>query len=141
MSTTHGARSWASRLRWTAFTLILALEVLAMGSAGLSKFQNADGWLLWFGRFGYPPRMAFVVGAVEMLGAGLLLLPGVAAYAALVLCVVMVGALEAVLTTETDLGWFDPVIHLAFLGIILRARWGRRWRPRRDRVDPLPRLR
>ena len=38
--------------------------------------------------------------------------------------------LEAVLTNETDLGWFDPALHLAFLFIIGTVHWKRRWRPR-----------
>lgn len=71
-----------------------------MGDQGLSKFQNMEGWMYWFARFGYPPLLA----------------------------VIMVVALEAVLTTETDLGWFDPVLHLLFLAIIGTAHWNRRWR-------------
>jgi len=129
MSTQTRRSTW---VRWVArigFWLILILEVLAMGSAGLSKFENVDGWLYWFARFGYPPRMALLIGAVEFAGAGLLLLPRFAVYAALVLGIVMVGALEAVLTTPTDLSWFDPILHMAFLAIIAADQWKRRWRP------------
>ena len=100
-----------------------------MGDAGLGKFQSLEGWIYWFARFGYPPRMSMLIGAIEFTGAGLLLIPRLAPYAAMVLGVVMLGALEAVLTTQTDLGWEDPVIHLVFLTIIGTAHWKRRWRP------------
>ncbi len=99
-----------------------------MGDAGLGKFQSLDGWLYWFARFGYPPRMSLVIGALEFSGAGLLLIPWLASYSAIMLGMIMLGALEAVLTTETDMGWFDPVLHLVFLTIIGSVHWKRRWR-------------
>ncbi|GEM_PF-1642669 len=118
------------------FAVVMLLEVLAMGDAGLGKFQNLDGWLYWFARFGYPPQMSLVVGALEFAGAGLLLIPRLAPYAAMMLAVIMFGALEAVLTTETDLGWFDPTLHLVFLTIIGTVHWKRRWRPSRAAEMP-----
>ena len=113
---------------WTLLGLVTLLEVITMGDAGLGKFQSLDGWMYWFARFGYPPRMSLVIGSLEFVGAGLLLIPRLAPYAAMILGVIMVGALEAVLTTETDLGWFDPALHLVFLTIIGSAHWKRRWR-------------
>jgi uncharacterized membrane protein YphA (DoxX/SURF4 family) len=118
---------WRTRIGWAIIAVVTALEVLSMGDAGLSKFQSMDGWMYWFARFGYPPRMALLIGAIEFVGAGLLLIPRLASYSSIVLAVVMLGALEAVLTTETDLGWFDPVLHLAFLTIIGSFHWKRRW--------------
>jgi len=52
------------------------------------------------------------------------------------LAVIMFGALEAVLTTETDLGWFDPTLYLVFLTIIGTVHWKRRWRPSRAAEMP-----
>ena len=116
-------------IAWTLFGIVMFLEVFTMGDAGLGKFQNLEGWLYWFARFGYPPRLSLVIGALEFVGAGLLLIPRLAPYAAMMLTVIMTGALEAVLTTETDLGWFDPALHLVFLTIIGTVHWKRRWRP------------
>ena len=126
------ASVWVRRVGWVAFSILLLLEVLAMGGAGLSKFQNTDAWFYWFARFGYPPRFALVVGAAEFAGAGLLLIPRIASYASIVLSVIMIGALHAVLTNETDLGWFGPVLHLAFLVVIGSVQWKRRWRSPQD---------
>jgi uncharacterized membrane protein YphA (DoxX/SURF4 family) len=114
-------------LGWGLLGLVTLLEVFAMGDAGLSKFQNLEGWMYWFARFGYPPLLSPVVGSLEFVGAGLLLIPRIATYSAIGLAVIMVGALEAVLTTETDLGWFDPALHLVFLAIIGTVHWRRRW--------------
>ena len=69
-----------------------------MGDAGLSKWQNMEGWMYWFARFGYAPLLAPVIGSLEFIGAGLLLIPRLASYSALMLAVIMVVALEAVLT-------------------------------------------
>ena len=108
---------------WALFAVVMFLEVFTMGDAGLGKFQNLEGWLYWFTRFGYPPQMSLVIGALELVGAGLLLIPRLAPYAAMMLAIIMFGALEAVLTTETDLGWFDPALHLVFLAIIGSVHW------------------
>ena len=80
--------------------------------------------------------MSLVVGALEFAGAGLLLIPLLAPYATMMLAVIMFGALEAVLTTETDLGWFDPTLYLVFLTIIGTVHWKRRWRPSRAAEMP-----
>ena len=74
-----------------------------------------------------------IVGTLEFVGAGLLLIPRLAAYSAMMLAVIMVAALEAVLTTETALGWFDPILHMVFLAIIGTVHWKRRWRPQLSR--------
>ena len=87
--------------------------------------------MYWFTRFGYPAALSPVIGALEFIGAGLILIPRLASYSAMMLAVIMVGALEAVLTTETDLGWFDPALHRVFLAIIGTAHWKRRWKPDR----------
>lgn len=125
--TRRGPR-WIRWIGWGFFGLVLALEVLTMGEAGLGKFENREGWMYWFGVFGYPGWMALVVGGAEVIGAVLLLVPRVASYAAIGLTVIMIGALHAVLTNETDLGWFDPLLHITFLAIIGSVQWKRRWR-------------
>ncbi|MEN8143750.1 MAG: DoxX family protein [Gemmatimonadota bacterium] len=122
------ASHWRRRIGWGLFVIVVALEALSLGEAGLSKFQSREGWEHWFGVFGYPPQMALLVGAVELVGAGLLFLPRLASYASIVVAMVMVGALHAVLTHETDLGWFDPILHMFFLTIIGAVQWKRRWR-------------
>ena len=109
--------------------VVLAAEVLMMGVAGSSKFTNAELWRGIFEGFGYPAGMAPVVGAAEMVLVLLLLVPRLSSWAAIGLGVIMVGALQAVLTHPNDLGPVAPAMHLALLAIIGWARWGVRWRP------------
>jgi len=120
--------STGERRRWWAIAGLIALwlvtivEALGMGVAGFSKFQNPDFWRASFSGWGYPEGFSAVVGAVEMAGALLLLLPASARYGASVLIVIMLGAMYTDLANESGLGLAAPLIHLTLLGIILAAR-------------------
>ena len=89
--------STGERRRWWAIAGLIALwlvtivEALGMGVAGFPKFQNPDFWRASFSGWGYPEGFSAVVGAVEMAGALLLLLPASARYGASVLIVADVG--------------------------------------------------
>jgi len=124
MSTGEGRLTWAIA-GVIALWLVTIVETLGMGVAGFSKFQNPEFWRASFGGWGYPEGFSAVVGAVEMAGALLLLVPAVARYGASVLVVVMFGAVYTELTNESGLGLAAPLIHLTLLAIILAARWRR----------------
>jgi uncharacterized membrane protein YphA (DoxX/SURF4 family) len=117
----------SARLVRIGYGAVLTIEVLLMLAAGSSKFTAPRHWLEAFTAFGYPPAMAYVVGVLEMIGALLLLVPRLTAWAATGLGVIMIGALFSVLTHPNDLGWHAPLIHLALLGVLAFGRWGRRW--------------
>ena len=59
---------------------------------GWVKFDAAGFWTGAFERWGYPVWLRWLVGAVEVAGGILLLVPWVASYAALGVGLVMVGA-------------------------------------------------
>ena len=124
---TSTASRWLRRAGIALLWVVTVLEVFAMGSAGLAKFLSMDGWMYWFERFGYPARFSLVVGALEFVGAGILLLPRWASYSAIGLSIIMIGALHAVTTNETNMGVNAPLIHMAFLAVIGVARWRVRW--------------
>ncbi len=84
-------------------------------------------WIGYFAEFGYPAWFSYAIGALEIAGVALLLIPRIAPYAALGLVVIMLGALQAVTTHETALGADGPIVHLVLLGIILAGRWRGRW--------------
>ncbi len=113
--------------------LVLIVEAFGMLLAGSAKFTAAGWWSAKFVEWGYPEGFSHVVGVVEMAGAGFLFAPALAAYAAIVLIVVMVSALVTVLTNPGRPTVDGPLIHLVLLGLILAARWRRRWRPGRSR--------
>ena len=121
-------RSVASKIGVAALWVLVVLELLGLGLAGLSKFVQ-DGWANMFVDWGYARWFAFVIGAGELGGAVLLLIPRFTSYAASLLIVIMIGALWTVLTNETRLGPGLPTIHIVVLSILLAARWKRRWRP------------
>ena len=120
------------RIAWRALLwLVVVLAALSLGEAGWGKFEHAEGWQHWFGRWGYPPWFAQVIGVVELGGAVLLLIPRTSSYAAATLIGVMLGAFYTVMTNETDLGWVDPLVNIALLSIVAAGQWRRRWRRRK----------
>jgi len=110
--------------------VLIVLEALALGGAGAAKFAG-DTWVRMFQGWGYPAVFTHVVGAVEISGAALLLVPRATAYAAAGLILVMLGAVATLTTTsfETGLGVQAPLVHLAGLSVLLRTRWSDRGRP------------
>lgn len=129
-------RTFVRRAGWVLFWIVLILQILAMVDAGWGKFDHFDGWRFWFEKWGYGAWTAQVIGAVEILGALLLLLPRLASYSASVLIVVMLVAFYTVTTKESDLSWSDPLFNVAMLSIVLVVRWGRRWRPQGEEPEP-----
>ena len=108
---------------------VTVLAVFGVGSAGAAKFSG-DRWMDMFERWGYAPWFALVIGAAEVGGSLLLLYPRLASYAAVLLIMIMIGAIGTVLTNETGLGPGSPSLIIVLLSVILVARWKRRWRPR-----------
>lgn len=99
---------------------------------GWVKF-DADGfWTGAFERWGYPVWLRWLVGAIEVAGGILLLVPWVASYAALSVGVVMVGALVTRLgdARYVDVAWISSYL-LALLWIAYE--W---WPYRRPRPEP-----
>ena len=122
---TRGQKAAAAGL-W----VLIVLELLGMGLAGLSKFQG-DGWPRMFEGWGYPAWFASVIGAAEISGVLMLTVRKFSSYAAMLLIFIMLGAIWTVLTNESQLGPGMPTIHITILSIILAARWKSRWRPGR----------
>lgn len=108
--------------------MLTILEVLGMGLVGVAKFTGTT-WVTMFEGWGYPSWFTYVIGAGEAVGAALLLVPRLASYAALMLMVIMLGALYTVLTKDNQLGVAGPLVHMGVLSVIAWGRWSRRWRP------------
>jgi uncharacterized membrane protein YphA (DoxX/SURF4 family) len=118
-------RKAGSALLW----LLILFEVLTIGMAGFAKFGASSVWPGLFTEWGYPVWFTYVVGAGELGGAILLLVPRTSSYAAAPLLVIMMGALGTVLVTGSQLGPVTPLIHMGALTLILLARRDRRWKP------------
>jgi putative oxidoreductase len=84
------ARKLARTIGVWLVTLWLASLCLIVGTI---KFTQADNWDRSFNRWGYPTWFRPVVGVAEVAAGVLVLAPPVAAYGALTMGVLMVGAL------------------------------------------------
>ncbi len=123
-----------SPIKLVGTILVWALTILVtlgMGMAGFVKFGAAGGemWAGMFEGWGYPNGFVYLIGALELGGALMLLIPRFASYAAGLLIVVMLGALATVVIHDDPLGVTGPIIFFVALTILLLARWGRRWQP------------
>jgi putative oxidoreductase len=120
-------RDWPRTMKRIGLGILVTLEFLGMGLAGMAKFQG-DAWQRMFTEWGYPVWFSFVIGGLEVTGAFLILVPRLTSYAAMLLIAVMLGALGTELFVMRQLGPTMPIIHLTILSILLAARWRHRWR-------------
>lgn len=79
----------SKNVTWTV-TLLLAAVFLW---AGITKFLGVSFWTESFPRWGFPVWMRWAIGAIECVGALLLLIPPVAIVGATLLAALMFGAL------------------------------------------------
>ena len=94
---------------------------------GWIKFDPKGFWTAAFVRWGYPPWMRIAVGAVEVVGGVMLLLPWTATVGALALAAVMAGAW---LTRYLDGRYVDVAwISAYFVGLLWIAYEWREFRP------------
>lgn len=94
---------------------------------GWIKFDPAGFWTAAFERWGYPVWLRWLVGAIELGGGLLLLVPWVASYAAVAVSVVMVGAwvTRARDARVVDVAWISAYL-LALFWIAFEW-WPFRW--------------
>ena len=119
-----------SVLLWT----VNILAALAFVTIGFGKFRNPF-WLKAFPHWGYSDGFRILIGVVEILGGVALAFPRTAAYAAVVIDVIMVGAVGTlVIHHEKPL---PPIFWLFVVSIVGYARRRQAWRPAARQV-PAP---
>lgn len=104
---------------WTLKVVLAAVFLLV----GIQKLLGGTAWVQLFAMAGYPEWFRTVVGAIEAACGVALLIPGLAAYAAIALAVVMFGATFTQLVSGA--GW-DALASLALLValvVVARLRW------------------
>jgi putative oxidoreductase len=104
---------------WT-LQVLLALAFLAAGSG---KLLGSSDMIALFDAIGVGQWFRYVTGSLEVLGALLLVIPGKAAFGAVLLACIMVGAVVAHLTVLHTAAT-APLVLFALAALIA---WGRRW--------------
>ncbi|HSH00536.1 MAG TPA: DoxX family protein [candidate division Zixibacteria bacterium] len=103
--------------------VLSALMAVYFGLLGLAKLTAEPSWAAKFEEWGYSLTTLHVIGGLELVGAAGLLVPRIAAVAALVLGLITVGAAVTYLAHDDAVRVIRPLIFTIFLGVIA---WRRR---------------
>lgn len=110
------------------------LLVLIFAPQGWSKFNDASGWARAFRHWGYPDWFRMTIGAIEMTAVLLLVLGRTAAFGALLIIIVMLGAMTTHVIFDGGQHMTSEVVPLVLASIVLVVR-------RRQVADVIERLR
>jgi len=112
-----------SRVGIAVAWVLSGLLALAFLASGVPKLLMIEVWARKFAQWGYPVWFLLLIGALEVGGAILLLIPRWTRYGVLLLGVVMVGAMYTHVSNGEGLQVLRPLIVGAALGVLawLRA--------------------
>ena len=112
-----------SRVGTAVAWVLSGLLALAFLASGVPKLLMIEVWARKFAQWGYPVWFLLLIGALEVGGATLLLIPRWTRYGVLLLGVVMVGAMYTHVSNGEGLQVLRPLIVGAALGVLawLRA--------------------
>jgi putative oxidoreductase len=111
-----------------ALWIVNILAAAAFVAIGLAKFGSPE-WAIKFERWGYPDGFYMVIGALELAGGVLLLVPRVSSYAAALLGAILLGAAATHAFHAEAARVAPPLMWLAVTTLIGVARRRRAWRP------------
>lgn len=104
---------------------VLTLMLCAMFlNAGIRKLFENGGWSWAFRNWGFSTEFRILIGIVEAAAAVLLLIPRTAAYGAMTIILVMMGAISTIGVTSGRWQHAIPAtVSLVVAGIVLALRW------------------
>ena len=108
---TEVGMSVAAKAKTTGMWMLTILLCVMFALAGSVKFDSSEIWPRMFSEWGYPDGFVYVIGGIEVIAALVLLIPALAAYAAMVIAVLMFGAATTHLLHDR-MFMFDVVIML-----------------------------
>jgi uncharacterized membrane protein YphA (DoxX/SURF4 family) len=114
--------STGSRGRTIAIWVVTGLLAALYLFSGGTKLAGQQMHVEHFAKWGYPDWFRLVVGAVEVGGAILLLVPSLAFYAALVLAVDILGAIYTHLTNNETPNAVVPLVLFVLLAFVATQR-------------------
>lgn len=103
---------------------VLALQYLLSGK---DKFTGAEAWERRFDGWGYPDGFFYLIGALELIAAVLIVVPRAAVYGAGLIIVLMTGATITHLRAG-DGHFYGALIPLILAAVVLVLRWSARAR-------------
>lgn len=89
---------------------------------GWSKFHDTSGWAVAFRHWGYPDWFRITIGVIELSGVALLLLGRTAAFGAILIIVVMLGAMGTHVIYDGGRHLTSEVVPLTLASIVLVLR-------------------
>jgi len=122
-------KSNATMLKEVGLWVLSVPVALAFIFFGGQMLAGSPQMAMGFQHFGYPVWLMYVVGAIEVTGAVLVVLPMFASYGAMVLSVVMLGAIVSHVSMGEYPALWMPLIFLAASAAIAWGRWQRRILP------------
>ena len=111
-----------------ALWVVNILAAAAFVAIGLGKFGSPQ-WAIRFERWGYPDGFYMVIGALEIAGGVLLLVPRLSSYAAALLGAILIGAAATHALHDEAARVASPLMWLAVTTLIGVVRRRRAWRP------------
>ncbi len=105
--------------KW-GLTLLLCAMFL---NAGIRKFFENGGWSWAFRNWGLSTEFRILIGAIETAAAVMLLVPRTAAYGAMTIMVVMMGAIGMFAMHGRMQHSVAAIASLVVAGIVLAMRW------------------
>jgi len=116
-----------------AGTIFLWIVTIAAGAgmalAGATKFMSPDMWTEMFTGWGYPAAFAFVIGALEVVGALAFFVPRFATYAGTLIALIMAGAVFTIVVNQADMPLLVPGANLVVFAAVAFLRRDLRWTP------------
>ena len=98
------------------------LLILVFARQGWAKFSDASGWAVAFRHWGYPDWFRVTIGVLELSAVLLLALGRTAAYGAIIIIVVMLGAWATHLIFDGGRHMTSEVVPIVLASIVLIVR-------------------
>ena len=110
----------AARLIGTWLPAILLVVIFV--PQGLAKFQDSSGWAKAFRFWGYPDWFRITIGVLELMGALLLIAGRTAAFGAIIIIAIMLGAMATHLIFEGGRHITSEIVPLTLATVVLVIR-------------------
>ena len=118
MTRTHLIQS--ARLIGTWLPAILLVVIFV--PQGLAKFDDSSGWAKAFRFWGYPDWFRITIGVLELMGALLLIAGRTAAFGAIIIIAIMLGAMATHLIFEGGRHITSEIVPLTLATVVLVIR-------------------